>query len=105
MQNTSKQHFIEKFETAGPEEFYLILFRYAEARIAENSVNKGSKGPSPEFELLNYSNQFFQIYKRENKEIYKLISYAFRRAANKTYRKMVKQKLIKRSNKFLNLVE
>ncbi len=102
MQNTSKQHFIQKFETAGPEEFYLILFRYAEARIAENSINKG---PSPEVELLNYSNQFFQIYKRENKEIYKLISYAFRRAAHKTYRKMVKAKLIKRNNKFLNLVE
>lgn len=102
MQNTSKQHFIQKFETAGPEEFYLILFRYAQARISENTINKG---PSPEVELLNYSNQFLQIYRRENKEIYKLISYAFRRAAHKTYRTMVKQKLIKRSNKFLNLVE
>jgi hypothetical protein len=102
MQNTSKQHFIEKFETAGPEEFYLILFRYAQARISENTINKG---PSPEVELLNYSNQFMQIYRRENKESYKLISYAFRRAAHKAYRMMVKQKLIKRSNKFLNLVE
>ncbi len=102
MQNTSKQHFIQKFETAGPEEFYLILFRYAQARISENTVNKGT---SPEVELLNYSNQFLQIYRRENKEIYKHISYAFRRAAHKTYRMMVKQKLIKRSNKFLNLVE
>lgn len=102
MQNTSKQHFIKKFESAGPEEFYLILYRYAQTRIAENTINKG---PSPEVELLNYSNQFLQIYRRENKEIYRLISYAFRRAAHKAYREMLKKKIIKKSNKFLNLVE
>lgn len=102
MQNTSKQQFIERFETAGPEEFYLLLFRYAETRINENSI---SKGTSPEIELLNYSNQFLQIYRRENKEIYRLISFAFRRAANKAYRLMVRKNIIKRNNKFLNLVE
>lgn len=101
MQNSSKELFISKYEAAGPEEFYLFFVRYAQTRIAENSLNKG---PSPEVELLNYSNQFTQIYKRENKDIYRLISYAFRRAAHKAYRTMVKKKLIKRSDKFLNLV-
>lgn len=102
MQLHSKNHFIKKFEAAGPQEFYSILFRYAQARISENTINKG---PSPEIELLNYSNQFLQIYRRENKDIYRLISFAFRRAAHKTYRVMLKQNLIKKSNKFLNLVE
>lgn len=102
MQNTSKQLFIQRFETAGPEEFYIFLIRYAETRVVENTV---SKGTSPEIELLNYSNQFLQIYKRENKEIYRDISHAFKRAAHKAYRLMLKKNLIKKNNKFLNLVE
>ena len=103
MQNASKQHFIQRFENGGPQDFYLFLLSYAQTRIAENTI---SKGTSPEIELFNYSEQFIQIYRRENKIIYREISYSFRRAAFKTYRHMLKQKLIKKNSKFyLNLVE
>jgi hypothetical protein len=102
MQNASKQLFVQRFENVGPAEFYTFLTRYADTRISENAVNKGT---SPEVELLNYATQFIQIYRRENKEIYREIAFCFRRAAHKAYRQMVKNKLIKRNNKFLNLVE
>lgn len=101
MQTSSKQHFVQRFEDAGPEEFYLLLYRYAQTRVSEGAMTKGT---SPEVELLNYSNQFLQIYRRENKEIYSQISHAFRRAAHKAYRMMLKKGIIKKSNKFLNVV-
>ena len=102
MQNSSKQFFVQRFEASGPVKFYEFFVKYANTRINENTINKAT---SPEIELLNYSNQFLQIYRRENKDIYREISFCFRRAANKTYRIMIKKKLIKRSNSFLNLVE
>ncbi len=102
MHDSSKQNFIERFTSIGPDEFYIFLVKYADSRISDNTINSGT---SPEVELLNYSNQFSQIYKREKKDIHKLISFSFKRAANKTYRTLYKKKLIKKSSKFLNLVE
>jgi len=102
MQNTSKQVFVEKFETGGPEKFYIFLLHYVDARIKDGS---GNKAISPEMELLNYSSQFLQIFRRENKEIYREISYCFRRAAHKAYRNLLNKKIIKQNIKFLSLVK
>lgn len=102
MQSNSKQLFVQRFETGGPEEFYAFLIQYVDSKIVDGTIGKSL---SPEMELLNYSNQFLQIYKRENKDIYREISFCFRRAAQKTYRMLLKKKLIKRNTKFLNLVE
>lgn len=106
MEKASQQKFRKKFETVGPEEFYTLLCDYAKAKIEEIEKNSSlEENISPEAELLNLSNQFWQIYKREEKNIYKEISYVFKRAANKTYRMLLRKKMIKKSNKFLNLVQ
>lgn len=102
MQNTSKQVFVQRFEADGPEEFYIFLVHYVDTRIKDGS---GNKAISPEMELINYSDQFLQIFRRENKEIYREISRCFRRAAHKAYRKLLRKKIIKKNTKFLRLVE
>jgi hypothetical protein len=96
-----KELFIKKFESAGQERFYKFLITYS---LEKASSPTTKKGPSPELELINYEEKFLQLYRRENEDVYLDIAKQFRRAANKIYRILLKQNIIKYNNKFLNLV-
>lgn len=107
MPEESKKIFIEKFSSFGDEKFYKFLLNYAIVKIADiNFKKKQLKSEnSPEKELLDYYNKFLYLYRNEHNIIYLDIAKLFRRAANKIYRILLKNKSIKKSNNFFNLVE
>lgn len=97
MKDELKQKIIHHYLTIGPEQFYSWLIAYARDQI--------EIGASPHFDLLNRSKQFFQIYRSSKEEVYRELSFIFRRASNKIYRIMLKRQLINPNRrKFFNLV-
>lgn len=97
-----KELFISRYSTIGDENFYQFLISYALTKIEEK---KKKNNINPEIELLNYSDRFLHLYRKENKEVYLIISKIFRKAAHSIYRKLLKQKMIKENKRFLNLVK
>jgi hypothetical protein len=126
MLEKNKVLFIERYTTFGDKAFYKFLLSYAiehlanelalKKEIAETTVDDLTvkseltkpetitKKIYPHIELLNYSNQFIQYYRREKNALYLEIAACFRRAANKIYRLMLKKNLIQVNNKFLNII-
>jgi hypothetical protein len=94
----SKKLFIDKYVDFGGDKFYNFLENYG-----ENEIGKKKK-VSPELELLGYYNKFLVLYRRDNNQVFLEIAKLFRRAAHKTYRVMLKRKIIDINHKFLNLV-
>jgi hypothetical protein len=120
MEPGTKKRFIENFESMGAERFYGSLLRYAVQRLSDDLAQREMdeaarkegkvtsdtpyKSSRPEIALLEHYNAFLTYYRREKIEVYREIASIFRRAANKIYRLMLKQNLINRNSKFLNLV-
>lgn len=101
----SKQLFINKYATIGNEKFFRFLISYAENRIANDTSARKIKGYlSPEVELLDYYEKFMFLYRKESNKDLLNIAKIFRRAAHATYRILLKLKLTRKSQKFLNLV-
>lgn len=96
----TKDLFLAKYSNIGRDRFYKFLIIYAIEKIANIKETK----ISPESELMNYHDNFLQLYRRENDIIYLDIARQFRKAAHKIYRMMLKKDLIDKSNRFLNLV-
>ena len=77
----------------------------------DNSLEKLSKindteydGVSPEIELLEYHDQVMALYRKGASKDHLELAKIFRRAAHKIYRMGLKQNLLSRNNKFLNVV-
>ena len=101
----SKQLFINKYASIGNEKFFRFLLSYAENRInTDKNLRKSKNYLSPEQELLEYYEKFIFLYRKENNIDLLNIAKIFRKAAHATYRMLLKDKLIKKSHKFLNLV-
>ncbi len=88
----------------GEERFYRYLITYAIEKIANKQVDLITYQVSPEIQLLEYYDDFFQFYVREGDPQLLDMSKLFRRAAHKIYRMMLKKELIEKNPKFLNLV-
>lgn len=101
MNEETKSIFLAKYEKAGNEQFYDFLVSYGTNRI--NNANE-IKGATPEVELMNYYEQFLTLFRITDEKIYIDIARVFRRASHKIYLLMVKKEMIRRSDKFLNLV-
>jgi hypothetical protein len=120
MDQGTKKRFISNYESMGGDRFYGSLIRYSVQRLADDKAQReleelnrkdgkttsdiAHKPSRPEIVLMEHSAQFLTYYRREKLEVYREISAHFRRAANKIYRLMLKQHLIGRNSKFLNLV-
>jgi len=107
----AKKLFVSKFSSFGNEKFYKFLLNYAVNRLISNDELKKTNpqdpppGLSPEAELIDYHDRFLVLYRREHEIVYLEIAKLFRKAAHKIYRIMLKKDMIKRDNRFLNLVE
>ena len=98
-----KSKFVPSFKAVGERKFYRNLLVYATSQLM--NVEKGLyKGASPETVFLGCCDQFIILYRREGEEIYLDLARAFRRAAHKIYRVMLKKSMTQRSSRFLNLV-
>jgi hypothetical protein len=98
-----KSKFVPSFKAAGERKFYRNLLVYATNQMM--NMEKGlHKGTSPEMVLLGCYDQFIILYRREGEAIYLDLARAFRKAAHKIYRVMLKKNMTQRSSRFLNLV-
>jgi len=59
----------------------------------------------PDVELMELYDKFLLYYRRENEEVYFEIAKLCRKAAHKVYRALLRQKLVEKNSKFLNLIE
>jgi hypothetical protein len=98
-----KKEFINKYMTVGDKKFYNFLLAFALEKILQVK-KKSYKGVHPHLEYLEYYEKFLVSYRKEGDEVYLQIAKNFRRAAHKIYRSMLKQNMIDKDNKFLNLV-
>lgn len=99
-----KQEFVPKYLEAGePDKFYRFLLFYAINKMV--LIEQGfAKCITPDVAFLECHDQFIIMYRREGLEHYLDMARAFRRAAHKIYRVMLKKKLTTYNPRFLNLV-
>jgi hypothetical protein len=99
-----KKEFVPKYVAAGESsKFYRYLLFYALQKMI--LIEQGFlKGISPDVAFLDCHDQFIILYRREGEEQYLNIARAFRRAAHKLYRVLLKKKLTTYNPRFLNLV-
>lgn len=99
-----KKEFVPKYLEAGkPEKFYRFLLFYAVNKMV--LIERGfDKCITPDIAFLDCHDQFIILYRREGEEHYLHIARAFRRAAHKIYRVMLKKQLVAYNSRFLNLV-
>lgn len=99
-----KEKFVPKYMEAGePNKFYRFLLFYALNKMV--LIEQGFlKEIHPDMAFLDCHDQFIILYRREGEEHYLEIARAFRRAAHKIYRTLLRKKMTAYNPRFLNLV-
>jgi hypothetical protein len=99
-----KQEFVPKYLEAGePNKFYRFLLFYAINKMV--LIEQGFvRGITPDVAFLDCHDQFIILHRREGENHYLDMARAFRRAAHKVYRVMLKKQLTAYNPRFLNLV-
>jgi hypothetical protein len=98
-----KKEFLTKYTSLGTDKFYKSLLAYSVKKMVV--VQKENNGPIlTHVELLDYSDQFIILYRREGDVNCLEISKIFRKIAHKLYRILLKNSLTNKNDKFLNLV-
>lgn len=97
-----KHEFVDRFRAVGRDRFYNFILTFGVDKLVR--IRDGQKMLSPEVEFLDYYDKFLMLYRRGLDEDYLELAKLFRKAAHKIYRVGIKQKLIDRSTRFLNLV-
>jgi hypothetical protein len=98
-----KKEFVPKYMESGEQRFYRFLLFLALKQTVLNE-QEFNKGIAPYVAFLDCYDQFIILYRREGEEHYLHMARAFRRAAHKIYRVMLRQKLTTYNPRFLNLV-
>lgn len=97
--SVQKIDYVDKYHSVGEQKFYKYLLSDAVNKLIK--IKDGDyKGTSPEIELLNYSERFLQLYRREGSSPYLELSRLFRKAAHKIYRIGLKANMWNKNNKF-----
>jgi len=101
-----KKDFVLRYTQTGPGKFYKFLLSSAIVKVSLLLENEESNKQFrfPDQELLDYYEKFLMFYRRENEDIYMEIAKLCRKAAHKIYRELLRQKIIERNGKFLNLI-
>ena len=98
-----KKEFVPKYMAAGEPKFYRFLLFYALNKMV--LIEQGfDKGVAPDVAFLDCYDQFIILYRREGEEHYLSIARAFRRAAHKIHRVMLRKNLATHNPRFLSLV-
>lgn len=99
-----KNDFVDKYLLIGPDKFYNFLLVYSVKKIVKINSKEEKNINSPELELLDYSDKFLALYRRDGSAVYLELSNVFRKAAHKIYRIMLRKKMITLNGRFLNSV-
>lgn len=105
MSGNIKRDFVVKYTSVGRERFYRFLLSSAIFKMVSYLEHPEKVEKMPDIELLELYDKFLLFYRRENEEVYLEIAKLCRRAAHKVYRALLRQKLVEKNLKFLNLIE
>lgn len=98
-----KKEFVPKYMPVGEVKFYRFLLFYALKKMV--LIEQGfDKGTAPDIAFLECYDQFIILYRREGEKHYLNMARAFRKAAHKIYRVMLRKKMTAHNPRFLNLV-
>lgn len=101
-----KQEFVLKYTAVGKEKFYRFLLSSAIFEMVTQLETPETKTDRyPDQKLLDMYEKFLVFYRRENEEVYLEIAILCRKAAHKVYRALLKQKIVEKNSRYLNLVE
>lgn len=105
MSGNIKRELVAKYTSVGRDRFYRFLLSSAIFKMVSYLENAEKIDKMPDLELLELYDKFIVFYRRENEEVYFEIAKLCRRAAHKVYRALLRQKLVERNAKFLNLID
>jgi hypothetical protein len=99
-----KERFVPEYMAAGePDKFYRFLLFYALNKMV--LMEQGFiREATPDVAFLDSHDQFIMLYRREGEPHYLEMARAFRRAAHKMYRVLLRKNMINYNPRFLNLV-
>ena len=89
---------IEKYDKLGEIKFYNFIIVYS---IKNSLINEKI---SPEMYLLYYHDNLLKLYRKTNNNKYLELAKLLRRAAHKVYRIYLKNNLINKNDRFLNIL-
>lgn len=98
-----KDTYLPKYLSGGKQRFYRSLITYGVGKMILMKTEK-FRTISPDMEFLGYHDIFLFLYRREGDQTFLEMSRLFRKAGHKLYRIMLKQGMISKNYKFLNLV-
>lgn len=98
-----KDGLVPQYISGGEEKFYrsIIFLALQKLILIENG---NYKGLFPHLEYLDYYDKLIILYRREGDEVYRNIAKMLRKAGNKIYRIMLKKNMIKKDDRFFNVV-
>jgi hypothetical protein len=100
VKNTLSQEYLKGGENYLSKKLLVSAIKQISLLIEQGSNSKNF----PDTELLNISQNFLQLYREEGDDHYLEISKICRKVAHRVYRVLLKKHLVKKNNKFLNLV-
>lgn len=104
MTGNIKRDFALKYQSVGADRFYRSLLSSAIFKMVAYLEQPEKMNKMPDIELLELYERFVIYYRREGNEEYLEIAKICRKAAHKVYRALLRQKLVEKNLKFLNLV-
>jgi len=105
MSGNIKRDLVVKYTSVGRDKFYRFLLSSAIFKMVSYLETKDKSIQMPDVELMELYDKFLLYYRRENEEVYFEIAKLCRKAAHKVYRALLRQKLVEKNSKFLNLIE
>lgn len=104
MNDDMRNEIVKIFLEQGEDKLYKNLLVQSVKRIIVFMENTDTNRVTPDKELIHLADKFVILYRTEGEEVYLQVSKVIRRAAHKIYRLLLKKHLIKKDEKFLNLV-
>lgn len=104
MTGNIKRDLTIKYQSVGRDKFYRYLLSSAIFKMVAYLEHPEKLDRMPDIELLELYERFLTYYRREGDEVHLEIANLCRRAAHKVYRALLRQKLVEKNLKFLNLV-
>ena len=104
MSDNAKKEIISSFLEGGENKLYKDLIVQSVKRIIKLIEDPESTTSTPDRHLISLSESFLSSYRKGEDDSYLHMSKIIRRAAHKVHRLLLKKHLVKKDDKFLNLV-
>lgn len=105
MSSNTRNEYVLKYLAIGRAKFYKYLLSSAIFKVATLLESKTRPESMPDVELIEMYEKFLSYYRREDDLVCLEIALICRRAGHRIYRALLKQHLVDKNNRFLNVVD